>query len=54
MLCSSINYKKKTKKEIKKFENIGADIGLLFQVADDLIDHKGILKLQVKKLEKIK
>ena len=29
------------KNEIKKFENIGADIGLLFQVADDLIDHKG-------------
>ena len=33
--------KKKNNKEIKKFENIGADIGLLFQVADDLIDHKG-------------
>ena len=33
--------KKKDNKEIKKFENIGADIGLLFQVADDLIDYKG-------------
>ncbi len=33
--------KKKSKKEIKRFEKIGADIGLLFQVADDLIDHKG-------------
>ena len=33
--------KNKSKKEIRKFENIGADIGLLFQVADDLIDHKG-------------
>ena len=33
--------KNKTTTEIKKFENIGADIGLLFQVADDLIDHKG-------------
>ena len=33
--------KKKNKKEIKRFEKIGADIGLLFQVADDLIDHKG-------------
>ena len=32
---------KKNKKDIKKFEDIGADIGLLFQVADDLIDHKG-------------
>ena len=29
------------KKEIKKFEKIGSEIGLLFQVADDLIDHKG-------------
>jgi len=35
--------KKKSKKEIKKFENIGSDIGLLFQVADDLIDHRGNL-----------
>ena len=35
--------KKRNKKEIKKFENIGADIGLLFQVADDLIDDKGNL-----------
>ena len=33
--------KKRSKKEIKRFENIGADIGLLFQVADDLIDNKG-------------
>ena len=33
--------KKKDNKEIKKFESIGADIGLLFQVADDLIDYKG-------------
>ena len=33
--------KNKTTQEIKKFENIGADIGLLFQVADNLIDHKG-------------
>ena len=32
---------KKNKKDIKKFEDIGADIGLLFQVADDLIDHRG-------------
>jgi farnesyl diphosphate synthase len=33
--------KKKDRKKIKKFEGIGSDIGLLFQVADDLIDHKG-------------
>ncbi len=31
----------KEKKEIRKFENLGADIGLLFQVADDLIDFEG-------------
>ena len=33
--------KKKNKDEIKKFEDIGSNIGLLFQVADDLIDYKG-------------
>ena len=46
--------RKKSKKEINKFENLGADIGLLFQVADDLIDHKGSLLVAGKKLEKIK
>ncbi len=35
--------KKKNNNEIRKFENIGANIGLLFQLADDLIDHKGSL-----------
>ena len=44
--------KKKNKKEIKKFENIGADIGLLFQVADDLIDNKGSLWAAGKKTGK--
>jgi len=33
--------KKKNSKEIKFFENIGSDIGLLFQIADDLIDFNG-------------
>ena len=28
-------------KNFKKFENIGLEIGLLFQIADDLIDYKG-------------
>ena len=46
--------KKKDPKEIKKFENIGADIGLLFQVADDLIDNKGSLQLAGKKTGKDK
>ena len=46
--------KNKSQKEIKKFENIGADIGLLFQVADDLIDHKGNFKIVGKKTGKDK
>ena len=44
--------KDKKAKEIKKFENIGSDIGLLFQLADDLIDHKGNLKIAGKKTGK--
>ena len=46
--------KKKNKEEIKKFEKIGSDIGLLFQVADDLIDFKGTLKIAGKKTGKDK
>ena len=46
--------KKKTKQEINKFENIGADIGLLFQVADDLIDDEGSLSVAGKKTGKDK
>ncbi len=46
--------KKKNRKEIKKFENIGADIGLLFQLADDLIDHRGSLLVAGKKTGKDK
>jgi len=46
--------KKKSKQEIQKFENIGADIGLLFQVADDLIDNKGSLLIAGKKTGKDK
>ena len=37
--------KKKKNKEIKFFENIGANIGLLFQIADDFIDFKGSSKV---------
>ena len=37
--------KKKKNKEIKFFESIGANIGLLFQIADDLIDFKGSSKV---------
>jgi len=46
--------KKKSKQEIKKFENVGSDIGLLFQVADDLIDDKGSLLTAGKKTGKDK
>ena len=46
--------KKKNLKEIKFFENIGADIGLLFQIADDLIDFKGNSKIAGKKTGKDK
>ena len=54
MLCWFLQLLKKKNKEIKFFENIGANIGLLFQIADDLIDFKGSSKMQEKKLEKIK
>ena len=43
---------KKENKMIKKFENIGSKIGLLFQIADDLIDHRGNLKKVGKKTKK--
>ena len=36
---------KKNKKDINFFERIGANIGLLFQIADDLIDFKGSSKI---------
>ena len=46
--------KNKSKNEIRKFENIGSEIGLLFQVADDLIDFKGSLLSAGKKTGKDK
>jgi farnesyl diphosphate synthase len=33
--------RKKKYKEVNLFENIGANVGLLFQIADDLIDFRG-------------
>ena len=44
--------KKKDKKEIKFFENLGSNIGLLFQIADDLIDYRGDPKKTGKKTRK--
>ena len=34
----------KRQKLFNKFSNIGSDIGLLFQITDDLIDYRGIAK----------
>ena len=42
----------KSNKEIKFFENIGLNIGLLFQIADDLIDFRGDIKKAGKKTGK--
>ena len=39
-------------KLIKKFKKIGEDIGLLFQIADDLIDYSGSAKIVGKKTKK--
>ena len=44
--------KQKNNKEIKFFENIGSKIGLLFQIADDLIDLKSNSKEAGKKTGK--
>jgi farnesyl diphosphate synthase len=46
--------KKKNQKEINFFENIGLNIGLLFQIADDLIDLKGSSIIAGKKTGKDK
>jgi farnesyl diphosphate synthase len=44
--------KKKNIKEINFFEKIGTNIGLLFQIADDLIDLKGSSRTAGKKTGK--
>ena len=44
--------KNKKISEIKSFEKIGSQIGLLFQIADDLIDFKGNSQLAGKKTGK--
>ena len=46
--------KKKNLREINFFEKIGANIGLLFQIADDLIDHRGKSNIVGKKTGKDK
>jgi farnesyl diphosphate synthase len=44
--------KRKNSEDINFFENTGSDIGLLFQIADDLIDFKGSSKIAGKKTGK--
>ncbi|MDA9629372.1 polyprenyl synthetase family protein [Candidatus Pelagibacter sp.] len=46
--------KKGSQTEIKFFDNLGSKIGLLFQIADDLIDFKGNSKIAGKKTGKDK
>ena len=42
----------KNKKVLRLFEKIGYEIGLLFQITDDLIDYKGIARKAGKKTKK--
>ncbi|MDC1002669.1 polyprenyl synthetase family protein [Candidatus Pelagibacter sp.] len=44
--------KKMNSQQVKFFENIGSNVGLLFQIADDLIDFKGDSKVAGKKTKK--
>ena len=43
---------KKNKKYLNAFSKIGKDVGLLFQIVDDLIDFKGKTKIAGKKTKK--
>tara|TARA_B100000700_G_scaffold232313_1_gene257254 strand:+ start:626 stop:1495 length:870 start_codon:yes stop_codon:yes gene_type:complete len=54
--CSSVPaiIKNKNLKNIRKFESIGSDIGLIFQIVDDLIDYRGNSKKAGKKTKKDK
>ena len=50
--CMAPTIISKKNKYINIFEKLGADIGLLFQIADDLIDYKGNSKKAGKKTKK--
>ena len=54
MLYCTPNNQKKNKKDIKKFDDIGSNIGLVFQIADDLIDYCGDAKKAGKRTRKDK
>ena len=51
-MLHSTSYYKQKKKYFKEFDKIGSDIGLLFQIADDLIDYSGKTKKVGKKTKK--
>ena len=46
--------KKKSTREIDFFEKLGSNVGLLFQIADDIIDFRGTSKIAGKKTGKDK
>ena len=50
--CAAPLLIKKNKKNLNSFSQIGKNIGLLFQIADDLIDFKGKTKHAGKKTQK--
>ena len=50
--CAAPLIIKKNKKDLISFSKLGKDIGLLFQIADDLIDFKGKTKSVGKKTKK--
>ena len=46
--------KNRSTKEINFFDKIGSNVGLLFQIADDIIDYQGSSKIAGKKTGKDK
>ena len=50
--CMAPAIMKKKDNYLKKFDSIGSDIGLLFQIADDLIDYSGNSRKVGKKTKK--
>ena len=52
VILNVIKIIKKNKKNFNSFAKIGKEIGLLFQIVDDLIDFKGKTKIAGKKTKK--
>ena len=51
--CPLQSFRKKNN-YLKSFDKLGSDIGLLFQIVDDIIDYKGNAKIAGKKTKKDK